>query len=189
MLKNTKKSYGWIAIALHWSIALIIIGMLAFGFYMSSLNPFDPGVFELFQLHKSIGFTLLALVLVRLVNRFCMTTPRLPESMRPIERALAHLGHLGLYGLMLLMPITGWMMVSASPFNIPTIWFGLFEVPHLPVPAVLGDKEAASELMKTFHALGAFAFIAVILGHVLAALKHHLINKDGVLLRMLRPQQ
>lgn len=184
MLRNTSTGYGRIAIAFHWTMAVLIIGMLAFGLYMTSLPPTDPATFQLFQLHKSIGFVVLTLAVFRLGWRLANPSPRLPEGMHPLEKIAAHLGHAGLYALIFAMPITGWFMVSASPWGIPTILFNVQPVPHLPVPEALGTKEQAEAFFKVLHEYGAFLLIALVVVHVAAALKHHFIARDDTLKRM-----
>ena len=184
MLRNTSTGYGRIAIAFHWTMALLILGMLAFGLYLQQLPKTDPATFQLYQLHKSFGFVVLALAVLRLAWRLFNPAPKLPDGMRPAERLAAHLGHIGLYALLFAMPITGWFMVSASPWGIPTIVFNVLNVPHLPVPEALGSKEQAEAFFMMLHAYGAYLLIALIVVHVAAALKHHFVTRDDTLRRM-----
>ncbi|ASP32522.1 cytochrome b [Labrenzia sp. VG12] len=184
MLRNTKTGYGRVAILFHWVMALMIAGMLAFGLYMTSLPSDDPELFTLYQLHKSIGFVVLALAALRLTWRLANPSPRLPDGMHPLERLGAHLGHIGLYALLFAMPLTGWLMASASPWGIPTIVFNVLPVPHLPVPEVLGTQAEAESFFKLLHAYGAYLLIALIFVHIAAAFKHHLIARDDTLKRM-----
>lgn len=185
MYRNSPTGYGRIAITFHWTMALLIIGMLGFGLYLDSLPQSDPALFQLYQLHKSIGFVVLALAALRLVWRLMNPSPKLPSGMHPLERLAAHLGHVGLYALIFALPMTGWFMVSASPWGIPTIIFNVLPVPHLPYPEALGTKEQAEAFFKTLHAYGAYLMIALIIGHVAAALKHHFIARDDTLKRMM----
>ncbi|WP_439530593.1 cytochrome b [Pannonibacter sp.] len=187
MLRNSSTGYGWIAIAFHWTMAVMIIAMLALGLYMHRQPLTDPSTFALFQLHKSVGFVVLGLAVLRLVWRLANPSPALPASMPAWEKAAAHLGHLGLYGLLFAIPLSGWLMVSASPWNIPTILFGAVPVPHLPVPETLGTKAEAETLFKDLHELFAWLLILLLVAHVGAALKHHFLARDAVLRRMLRP--
>lgn len=184
MLRNTTTGYGLVAIAFHWTMAILMLGMVAFGLYMTSLDQSDPSLYPLYQLHKSIGLVVLTLAVLRLAWRFVNPSPKLPEGMAPIERLAAHLGHAGLYGLILLLPFSGWLMVSASPWGIPTYVFGLFQVPHLPVPAALGDKATAEALLKQVHEIAAWTLLALVAAHAAAALKHHFIARDDTLRRM-----
>lgn len=184
MLRNTRTGYGGVAILFHWTMAVLIFGMLALGLYMHDLPLDQPSTFELFQLHKSIGFVVLALAALRLAWRLANPSPRLPDGMHPLEKAGAHLGHIGLYALLFALPLTGWFMVSASPWGIPTVLFNTLPVPHLPVPAVLGTQEQAESFFKLLHEYGAYLLMALILVHVAAAFKHHLIARDDTLKRM-----
>lgn len=185
MLRNTSTGYGRIAIAFHWTMAVLIIGMLGLGLYMHQLPPTEQATFELYQLHKSIGFVVLTLAVLRLVWRLLNPSPELPDNMHPLEKVGAHLGHVGLYALLFALPLTGWFMVSASPWGIPTILFNTWPVPHLPVPGVLGSQEQAETFFKLLHEYGAYLLIALIAVHVAAALKHHFIARDATLKRMI----
>ncbi|GGB42230.1 cytochrome b561 [Roseibium aquae] len=188
MLRNTKTGYGRVAILFHWSMALLVLGMLAGGLYMTRLPITDPFTFQVYQLHKSIGFVILTMVVLRLGWRLANPAPQLPGGMKPWERWAAHLGHTGLYAVMILMPLSGWLMVSASPWNIPTVVFNVLNVPHLPVPAFLGSKEEAEGLFKSAHFYLGWLAIALVVTHVGAALKHHFIERDSTLRRMLSTQ-
>ncbi|MCC4245842.1 cytochrome b [Stappia indica] len=185
-LRNTRSGYGLVAILFHWTMALLIIGLFLFGKYMSDLDPMAPDTFALYQLHKSLGFVVLTLMVARLAWRFANPSPALPETMPRIERLAAHLGHAGLYALMLAIPLSGWLMVSASPWGIPTVVFDTLPVPHLPVPSALGTKAEAESALKEVHELLANGLLLLVLLHAAAALKHHFINKDDVLRRMVR---
>ncbi|QQM31757.1 cytochrome b [Martelella lutilitoris] len=186
MIKNTRHGYGAVAILFHWVMALLILGMLGLGLYMVRLPQSDPDAFALFQLHKSIGFVVLTLAALRLLWRAVNPSPKLPAEMPVWEKGVAHLGHAGLYAMMFLLPLSGWLLVSASPWGIPTIVFDLFEVPHLPVP---GDKAGTAALAAAVHEYGAYFLILLIAGHVAAAFKHHFIARDETLKRMVRPSR
>lgn len=185
-LRNTRSGYGLVAILFHWTMALLIIGLFLFGKYMTGLDPMAPDTFTLYQLHKSLGFLVLTLVLARLAWRFANPSPPLPKTMPRIERLAAHLGHAGLYALMLAIPLSGWLMVSASPWGIPTVVFDTLPVPHLPVPSTLGTKAEAESTLKEVHELLANGLLLLVLLHAAAALKHHFLNRDDVLRRMVR---
>ena len=162
---------------LHWLIALMIFGMLAFGFYMTGLD-LSPTKLELYSWHKWAGVTVFALVLVRLAWRIGHKPPALPAHMPAIERLAAHAGHHLLYVLMLAIPLSGWLMSSAKGFQ--TVWLGV-----LPLPDLLAKDKALGNLLETVHVVLNYTLIAVLLGHVGAALKHHFIDRDDVLTRML----
>ena len=185
MLTNSERRYGSVAVTLHWLIALAIIGMLILGKYMADLPNSDPSKFDLIQLHKSFGISILALSVLRLAWRLVNKVPPLPPQMPAWERYAAHASHFLLYVLMIGIPLSGWAMVSASPLGIPTIWFGQFEIPHLPGLQGLADQRATTDQLKEVHELLGNLMIALLLIHVGAALKHHLWDRDDVLTRML----
>ena len=169
-------NYTSTAKAIHWLMAVLLIGLLALGFYMHDL-PLSPEKLKLYAWHKWAGVSAFLLVLVRLAWRIGHPPPALPASMsRPMQLA-AHAGHGLLYVLMIAIPLTGWLMSSAKGFQ--TVWFGV-----LPIPDLLGKDKETGELLALVHKSLNLLFVAVILGHVGAALKHHFIDKDGLLDRM-----
>lgn len=184
MIRNTRSGYGAVNIAFHWSMAALLVGLLILGKYMHGLELSDPDKFSLYQLHKSFGLTALALVLLRLVWRALNPIPHLPAALPPWQKAGAHLSHVALYGLMLAIPMSGWLMASASPLGIPTFFFDLVQVPHLPVPGFLGDTASAEGTLKAVHDLLGNLLILVVAVHVGAAVKHHFLDRDDVLKRM-----
>lgn len=185
MIRNSTKGYGLVAIAFHWIMAAMILGMIGLGVYMHELPKTDLATFELYQLHKSIGFVILFLAILRLGWRALNPSPKLPENMKAWEKALAHLGHAGLYAIMFALPVTGWIMVSASQFGIPTIIFNALTVPHLPIPEAIVSKADVEAAFRAVHEYLAWFTIALVIGHVAAALKHHFILRDTVLRRMI----
>lgn len=180
-LRNSRESWGWLAMTLHWLMAALILAAWPIGFAMTRWFEGDLAQkFELYQLHKSLGFTILTLALLRLLWRLVNTAPELPETLAGWEKRLAHATHWGLYALFLVLPLTGWLMVSTSPIQVPTVVFGLVPVPHL-----TGPDEALFEVTQTTHRWLAWGFGVLLLLHIAAALKHHLVLKDQVLARML----
>jgi cytochrome b561 len=181
-----RSHYSRVSIALHWLIALLLIGNFTGGLLLEDLfNSTDPAQrqlgFTIVQVHKSMGLTILVLSLLRLVTRLTAGVPPLPDHMTSLERTLARLTHIGFYAVMILVPLSGWVMVSASPLGFPTIWFGLFEWPHLPIETSKATSGAASEVHEILAFLGAGLFVL----HVAGALKHHFLDRDDVLARML----
>lgn len=173
--------YGTVAMTLHWLIALAIIGMLTVGKYMVDLPNTGPNKFALYQLHKSFGITVLVLTLVRIGWRVVHPVPALPPGMPAWQRFGAHFSHYGLYALMLAIPLSGWAAVSASTLGIPTLLFGAVELPSLPIAP---DRDT-HEFFEGAHELLGDLMIALLILHVVAALKHHFVDKDTVLRRML----
>ncbi len=177
--------YSGVAISLHWLVAAFILALLVIGPVMTDLTPGSHAQFFLYQLHKSFGFTVLLLVVLRLAWRLTHTPPALPASMPPWEQRVAHLGHWVLYGLLFLLPLEGWAVVSASVYNIPTVLYGVLPVPHLPILSTLPDKKPVAEALGALHEGTATLLLIVLAGHAGAALRHHILLKDDVLRRML----
>ncbi len=177
--------YTTVAIVLHWLIALAIFEQIALGLAMTQAGLPPARQFQLFQLHKSVGITILLLVLLRVLWRLVHRPPPLPAAMPTAERRAAEGTHLVFYALLLFMPITGWAVVSASPFNIPTVLYGIVPWPHLPVLPSLHDKAPVEAVLKAVHAYGAWVLIALLVLHVVAVLRHVLVLDDDVLWRML----
>lgn len=183
-LRNTETSWGALSRLLHWAMAGLILFLIPYGFYMVNFveNPLQQ--FPMYQTHKSWGFVALVLVAARLVWRLSnRLTPALPDMPR-LQRFAAHAGHLGLYALMIIMPLSGWLMSSASPLQdllgIKNEVFGLFEMYD---PFVPGD-EGLEKVFGAIHMWGAVAFVALLLAHIGAALWHHFGHRDTVLKRM-----
>ncbi|HTK34672.1 MAG TPA: cytochrome b [Caulobacteraceae bacterium] len=172
------------AIVLHWTIAALILGNLYLG--LSYANAHGLAKFNLLQLHKSIGFTVLGLSLLRLATRLLRRPPPYPDSMKPWEKLAASAVHWGFYVIMIGLPLTGWVIVSASPTNIPTLLFKTVPVPHLEfvhaLPMVM--RRALETQVSLVHDVLAWGTMALLVLHVGAAMKHQFWNKDGVLYRM-----
>ena len=172
--------YTPVAITLHWIIAVLILGQIAGGLYMSNLPEGDPALYDLFQLHKSFGVVILLLSLGRLGWRLTHPAPALPEGMKPWEKTVAAATHWIFYGLMIGVPVLGWAVVSASPLQFPTVVFDLVPWPHLPLP----HSGEVAGVFSELHEIAAFATLGLFVLHVGAALKHHIKDKDDVLTRM-----
>lgn len=178
--------YTAVAKLLHWLIAAFVLALIALGLLMT--RTADLGLkFQLYQLHKSFGITVLGLMVLRVAWRLVNPPPPLPQSVHGAERLAAHGGHLGLYLLLLAMPLTGWAMVSAASFALPTTLYGAVPWPHIgPIAALpAAEKKSVEATAKFAHwalGLGLAALVAI---HVLAALRHALFLKDGVFSRMM----
>ena len=172
--------YTLTAIALHWVLALAILGAFGVGVYLEDL-PFSPAKLKLINWHKWAGVTILALSVLRLVWRLTHRPPALPkaiESAMPGWQRMAHHGtHHLMYLLFFAVPLLGWAHSSAKGF--PIVWFGV-----LPLPDLVAPNPELAELIKPLHAIGAWALIGLVALHVGAALKHHFIDRDGLLTRM-----
>ena len=172
--------YSRTAIALHWLLALALVGLFCMGLYMTSL-PFSPQRLKLYNWHKWAGVAILALSLLRLLWRLTHRPPPLPSAVAqamPGWQKTAHHGtHHLLYALFLAVPLIGWAYSSAAGF--PIVFLGLWQLPDF-VPV---DK-ALAEAIKPWHQISAYTLAALTLLHVAAALKHHWIDRDGLLARM-----
>ncbi len=170
-------SYTLVAKALHWLMTALIAGMLVLGFYMADL-PLSPEKLALYSWHKWVGVSVFLLVWLRLLWRITHRPPDYPASMSRITQGLAHMGHLGLYALMIAIPLTGWLMSSAKGFQ--TVWWGVWPIPDL----LAKDKALGNTLQEVHEALNGL-LVLLIGGHVAAALKHYFMDRDGILQRML----
>lgn len=176
--------YSSVAVALHWAIAVLILGNIVGGVFMHNLPNSSPIKFDLYQLHKSFGLSILILTLFRLGWRLAHKAPPLPAATPGWQRIGARAAHWAFYGLMLIIPLTGWAMVSVSPLDIPTHFFGVLPVPHLPFFAGVADRAATEDLFAEVHEVLAFALLGLFVLHVGAALKHRFVDNDGVLQSM-----
>ncbi len=169
--------YTAFAIAWHGLMALVIAGLFALGIYMHDL-PFSPTKLQLYSWHKWGGVCVFLLVLIRLVWRLIHRPPALPAHMQGLVRVAAHAGHHVLYLLMFAVPLSGWLMSSAKGFQ--TVLFGVW-----PIPDLLTKDPALAGILQPLHFALNMLLLIVVIGHVAAALKHHWIDKDDVLTRML----
>lgn len=160
---------------LHWLIAFAVIIMLFVGFFL----PDIPDQYQAYMLHKSVGITLLFLVLLRFIWIHATGRPPLPDSVKLWEKGLSRFVQYGFYLLLILMPLSGWIMSVANEY-IPS-YFGMF---NLPFPGVSPNKPLG-EFMAESHEIIAWILIGFIVLHVAGALKHHFIDKDNVLKQML----
>ena len=168
--------YTRTAIVLHWVMALLLVGLFSVGLYMSDL-PLSPQKLKIYSWHKWAGVTAFALVLVRLAWRIGHRPPALP-AMPGWQRAAAHGLHHMLYLLMILIPLSGWLMSSAKGFQ--TVYFGV-----LPLPDLVQKNKELGDLLKIVHTSLNYGLAALVVAHLGAALKHHLLDRDDVLSRML----
>lgn len=176
-LKNGAVAYGAVAKLLHWTMAILLIGMLALGVYMHEM-PLSPQKFELYALHKSFGIVALGLVLLRLGWRAVDPPPAALASTPRDHARLAKAAHWALYGCMLGVPITGWCMAAASGTAVDLFNTGIL-MPN-PVPASDNVRIA----FRILHDMIGKLLMALLVIHLGAALKHHFVDKDVTLKRM-----
>lgn len=168
--------YTRTAQALHWVLAIALVGMVSLGLYMHEL-PLSPRKLQLYSYHKWAGVTVFLLVLARLAWRATHRPPPLPSGTPRWVRLASSAAHTLLYGLMLAIPLSGWLMSSAKGFQ--TVWFGV-----LPIPDLIGKDADLGERLAEVHEALNFSLIGLVALHVTAALKHHFIDQDGLLHRM-----
>ncbi|UPT61673.1 MAG: YceI family protein [Hyphomonadaceae bacterium JAD_PAG50586_4] len=196
MSAEAQQRYTAFAIVLHWAIAIAILLMIPLGWWMGDRieeGVVTDGVFQAYQFHKSIGLTVLALSLVRLGWRLANPPPPLPPHMPAWERIIAKATHWAFYFLMIALPLTGWLFVSAGwsvhenePLVVATHWFGLIRVPELfGLPHTAESVRAGvAEVSMNVHSKLAWGVIVLAALHVGAALKHHVFDRDEVLTHM-----
>jgi cytochrome b561 len=168
--------YTRTAIALHWLMAVLILVTFSVGLYMHGLH-LSPFKLKIYSWHKWAGVTAFLLLLIRLVWRAGHRSPDLPVSMPAWQRVGAHAVHGLLYLLMIAVPLTGWLMSSAKGFQ--TVYFGV-----LPIPDLLAKNTELGNALRAIHEWLNYLMLALVTGHAGMALKHHLIDRDDILVRM-----
>ena len=175
MQKSTPTQWSGVLKALHWLIALLIVGLAIVGWLMKGM-PSSPDKVQVYLLHKSTGILVLALVLVRIAVRVWAGRP-VDLPMPHWQRKAADLEHALLYVVMVAMPMSGWLFNSAA--NFPLRWYGLFTI-----PAIAGPDPGVKAWAATAHLMLFWILLALFLAHVAGALQHHFIDRDSTLRRM-----
>ena len=164
---------------LHWLTVLLLLVIVPLGLWIRYFEPSDQAFkLRLYNVHESLGVLVFVLVLLRLVNRRLNPPPPLPGDMPAWMRFAAHATHTGLYALLILMPLTGFLATNAWGF--PLSVFGV-----LPIPSPLGKDVAIAKILSWLHLCGAVAIGLLILGHLAGVAHHTFIRRDGLLRRML----
>jgi cytochrome b561 len=164
----------------HWASAVLTLGMLGLGAWMVELVQEPARRFDLTQTHKSIGVAVLAVSVTRLCLRMLMASPK-PLPAAPPVRLAARATHVSLYVLLLLLPLSGWLMATTTPIRVPTAVFGLFTLPY-----PLQPDMPTYNFVHAVHVVAAIVLAMLVVLHVAAALLHALWWRDGILLRMWR---
>ncbi|NKI18449.1 cytochrome b [Spongiibacter sp. KMU-166] len=177
-LKNTPQRYGWLSIALHWSMAIAVIGMFALGLWMRDLSYYDPWYRDGPFIHKSVGIILLMMLVLRVLWRASNIRPDDAPSLKTWERITAHLTHLALYALLFAIMLAGYLISTADGRSIEVFdWFS--------VPATLHGLSNQEDIAGEVHEILAWLLMAIVAVHSLAALKHHFFDRDNTLKKML----
>lgn len=181
----SRTRYTTVAIVIHWLIAAAIIFQIILGWRMGD-GPKGPTTYALFQLHKSIGITILLLSVLRLVWKLVNPAPPPPVDQARWEQVAAKLVHVGFYVIMIGLPLTGWIMVSASRVPIPTLLYGTVPWPHLPLLPELaeGAKHAWREAGEIGHGVLVKLTYLLLVLHLGAVAKHQILDKDEVFAHM-----
>ncbi|MDX1593731.1 MAG: cytochrome b [Gammaproteobacteria bacterium] len=178
--KNGKTGYGWFSILLHWAVALLVFGLFGLGLWMVDLGYYDAWYQRAPWWHKGLGVTMLALVLVRLAWRRANPVPRPMAGHAAWEVRLSRAVHRLFYLLLLLLALTGYLMVTAAGDGLEVFdWFV--------IPATLSDVDGQEDLAGDLHRWLAWTTVGLAGLHAAGALKHHLLDRDATLKRMLRP--
>lgn len=176
----TTKKYSGASRLIHWIMAILILGMIPGGFLMVQDGLPRSLQNTLFISHKNIGVLLLILIFVRIVMRFTGPRQLEPVEMAPIQEFAARMSHIGLYALLLIMPLAGYVRVRAGGFPIEAL-------DAMGVPALVPRSEALAEAAKVVHFYGAYAITGLVVMHIAAACFHGLVRKDGVFSRIWPP--
>jgi cytochrome b561 len=177
MLRNTPAHWGTLSRALHWILALVIIGMLAYGWWMNHLAARPDRYFHR-SIHADIGYVVLLVMAIRLIWRALNPVPDLPSGSPAWERVLARANHWALYLITMVVAMLGWAHSGAHKPDYAS-WFGLFRVPQF-----TSTDKATADLFENWHIYMAYVLIALVAIHILAALYHHFVKRDNVATRM-----
>ncbi len=186
-ISEQSQRYTAVAMALHWLTALCVVGLLIAGHIMTNFQE-QLGLsltFQIYQLHKSFGVLVFALTALRIFWRLTHPAPPLPDTMPGYEVFLAKVSHMGFYILLVVMPLTGWVVVSAATFKIPTFLFNVVQLPHLAFLENTADPKATEDLTQLVHYILGWVMVGLLGLHVAGALKHHFIARDDILRRMI----
>ena len=181
-LNNTPTAYGLVSIVLHWVSAIAVFALFVLGIWMLSLSYYDPLYQRLPHFHKSFGVLLIMLTVCRLVWRFVQVRPSALSTHSPLQRRVGHLVHLILYSLLLLMLPSGYLISTADGRSLEV--FKLFSI-----PALFDSIEQLEDIAGTIHKWLAYTLIGLAVIHALAAIKHHFIDRDVTLKRMIKPMK
>lgn len=175
---NTLESFGAVTKVLHWSIAFLILGLIALGWYMVDLSYYDKWYHDSLTMHRALGMLVLLLAIAKIVWTILSTRPELPQGMKAWERMSAHGAHLALFFMMVAIPLTGYVISTSAGDGIEVYdWFT--------IPALFQAGDQLRDLAIEFHYYLAYGTLALVAVHAGAAFKHQFINKDGTLKRML----
>lgn len=172
-----KNTYTTVAKLFHWGMALVFACLITLGFVMTDM-PLSPEKLQYYSWHKWAGVSVFMLAWLRLAWRVLNPPPTYPQTMSRLMQYFAHLGHAALYVLMIVIPVSGWLLSSAK--GVQTVWFGV-----LPLPDLLERDKELGHILHEVHETLNYVLLFMLSGHVIAALKHHIVDRDDILKRML----
>lgn len=181
-MSSEAKRYNAVAILLHWAIFVLLVITVRIGWSAEDLDK--AARLQAMQFHKSFGLTILLLSVFRLVWRHINPPPAPPANMSARDLLIMKLTHIAFYGLMLGIPLLGWLLISTSGYKFPTMFWGMFEWPVLPLSEQSFSKPL-HEVAEFLHSKFVWLGIVLMVLHVAAALKHQFVDKDGILGRMI----
>ncbi len=177
-LRNNSQRYGWISIGLHWLVAMTVVGLFALGLWMVDLGYYDAWYRKGPDLHRSIGILLFLVMSARLLWRWISPPPAALATHQRWEVILGHLAHWALYGLLFVAMVSGYLITSADGSSVSVFnWFA--------VPSITGHRSGLEEIAGDIHEIAVWSLIILAGLHALAALKHHFLDRDDTLRRML----
>lgn len=178
MIKNDAIKYGLLSKSLHWLIAGVMIFLIWLGWYMTGLTYYDPNYYQFIELHKSLGMAILMLLGLKLAWALLSPLPKLDGGLNKWEYGAAWFTHKILWMMIIFLPLTGYLISTSA--DAPISFFALFDF-----PAVMSVSNDLRDMSITAHYYLAYVGAVFVVVHLLAALKHHFINKDDTLRRIL----
>ncbi|MFD2229601.1 cytochrome b [Alkalimarinus sediminis] len=177
-IRNSQSEWGALSIAVHWVVAVVVFGLFGVGLYMVELDYYDSMYRTAPFVHKSVGVLLFLLMAFRLFWRFVSPAPASLATHKNWEKKLAHIVHIALYLLLFVIMVSGYLISTAD--GRPVSVFGWFEV-----PAIISGIDNQEDIAGEVHEILAYVLIAIVGFHAIGALKHHFLDKDRTVLRML----
>jgi cytochrome b561 len=179
MLRNTETTWGSVARFFHWALGFAIIALFAYGLWMKGLPTREDRVYH-YAIHASVGISVLVLMVLRVVWRLVNPTPKPPPGATALEIKASRFGHLAIYLGVFATLVAGWLLAGSGKATLDYHLFGL-----VPMPNMLGTNSPYHGFFEEAHELAAYALMALVAGHVAAAIWHQRIKRDGLLARMM----
>ncbi|TBW56883.1 cytochrome b [Marinobacter halodurans] len=177
-LMNSRQQFGWVTILIHWLVAVAVFGLFGLGLYMVELTYYDAWYNEAPHIHESIGILVLLAMFFRVAWRLVSPPPVSLPSHRPWEKAGAHVAHFGMYLLLFAVLVSGYLIPTADGSGVDVFnWFT--------VPSVTGQQKGLESVAGDIHYWVAWGLVILAVIHAIGAIKHHVIDRDETLRRMM----